>query len=47
MNFDPQSNVIDAHVARLRAKLRAHPAAPQLETVRGVGFRLAVRPSPP
>jgi two-component system OmpR family response regulator len=47
MNFDPQSNVIDAHVARLRAKLRAHPSAPQLETVRGVGFRLTVRPSPP
>jgi DNA-binding response OmpR family regulator len=42
MNFDPQSNVIDAHVARLRAKLRAHPTAPQLETVRGVGFRMTV-----
>ncbi len=46
MNFDPQSNVIDAHVARLRAKLRAHPKAPQLETVRGVGFRLAFSPGP-
>jgi DNA-binding response OmpR family regulator len=42
MNFDPQSNVIDAHVARLRAKLRAHPDAPQLETVRGLGFRLVI-----
>jgi two-component system OmpR family response regulator len=45
MNFDPQSNVIDAHVARLRAKLRAHPGAPHLETVRGAGFRLSVRPA--
>jgi DNA-binding response OmpR family regulator len=47
MNFDPASNVIDAHIARLRAKLRAHPEAPQLETVRGAGFRLTVRPTPP
>lgn len=41
MHFDPQSNVVDVHVARLRAKLRRLPAAPQLETVRGFGFRLA------
>ena len=47
MNFDPSSNVVDAHVARLRAKLRAHPGAPQLQTVRGMGFRLAVSPAPP
>ena len=47
MNFDPTSNVVDAHIARLRAKLRAHPAAPQLETVRGAGFRLTVTTPPP
>jgi two-component system, OmpR family, response regulator len=41
MNFDPQSNIVDVHVARLRSKLRRHPAAPQLETVRGFGFRLS------
>jgi two-component system OmpR family response regulator len=46
MNFDPQSNVIDAHIARLRRKLKAHPGAPQLETVRGAGFRLTVRTPP-
>src|SRR5687768_3908988 len=46
MNFDPRSNVIDAHIARLRAKLRAHPEAPQLATVRGAGFRLTVRTPP-
>jgi DNA-binding response OmpR family regulator len=46
MNFDPQSNVIDAHVARLRAKLRAHAEAPQLETARGRGFRLILSPPP-
>jgi two-component system, OmpR family, response regulator len=41
MRFDPQSNIVDVHVARLRGKLKKHPAAPQLETVRGSGFRLA------
>jgi two-component system, OmpR family, response regulator len=41
MNFDPQSNIVDVHVARLRRKLSRFPAAPQLETVRGFGFRLA------
>ena len=40
MNFDPQSNIVDVHVARLRAKLGNNPAVPQLETVRGFGFRL-------
>ena len=40
MNFDPQSNIVDVHVARLRSKLKAHPSVPQLETVRGFGFRL-------
>lgn len=40
MNFDPQSNIVDVHVARLRSKLTSHPAVPQLETVRGFGFRL-------
>ena len=40
MNFDPQSNIVDVHVARLRSKLRNSPAVPQLETVRGFGFRL-------
>jgi two-component system, OmpR family, response regulator len=41
MRFDPQSNIVDVHVARLRSKLKRHPNAPQLETVRGLGFRLA------
>jgi two-component system OmpR family response regulator len=41
MNFDPQSNIVDVHVARLRGKLKDAPAVPQLETVRGFGFRLA------
>lgn len=40
MNFDPQSNIVDVHVARLRGKLKDSAGVPQLETVRGFGFRL-------
>jgi DNA-binding response OmpR family regulator len=40
-HFDPGSNVVDVHVARLRAKLRLTNARVRLETVRGVGFVLA------
>jgi DNA-binding response OmpR family regulator len=38
-NFDPSSNVIDVHVRNLREKLGSQ--ASMLETVRGVGYRLA------
>jgi len=39
MRFDPGSNVVDVHVARLRAKLRQAAAATRIDTVRGAGFR--------
>jgi DNA-binding response OmpR family regulator len=45
MHFDPSSNVIDAHVARLRKKLRAAGAETELETRRGVGFTLTAQPT--
>lgn len=36
------SRTVDTHVGRLRAKIEADPAAPQLlQTVRGFGYRLA------
>jgi two-component system OmpR family response regulator len=38
MHFDPSSNVIDAHVARLRKKLQAAGASAEIATRRGVGF---------
>ena len=41
MHFDPSSNVIDAHVARLRKKLRLAGASTEIETRRGVGFSLS------
>ena len=46
MHFDPSSNVIDAHVARLRKKLQKAGATPVIATRRGIGFVLsAVTPS--
>ena len=39
--WDGVSNVIDVHIAALRATLRQVPGAPTIETVRGVGFLLA------
>jgi DNA-binding response OmpR family regulator len=38
MHFDPSSNVIDAHVARVRKKLEKAGASAQITTRRGVGF---------
>ena len=40
MHFDPESNVIDAHVKNLRRKLTEAAGASLLTTVRGVGFSL-------
>ena len=41
MHFDPSSNDIDAHVARLRKKLRKAGANTEIETRRGIGFTLS------
>ena len=46
MHFDPSSNVIDAHVARLRKKLQQAGASAAITTRRGMGFVLdSVTPS--
>ncbi len=37
-NFDPQTNVIDVHISRLRNKIETGFDKPILKTVRGVGF---------
>jgi two-component system OmpR family response regulator len=41
LDTDPQTNVVDVHVARLRKKLDGH-GAPLIQTVRGEGYRVAV-----
>ena len=40
LSFDPQTNVIDVNLVRLRRKLDDGGASSCLETVRGVGYRL-------
>jgi two-component system OmpR family response regulator len=37
-HFDPQTNVIDVHVSRLRSKIDKGFDAPLLHTVRGAGY---------
>ena len=41
-DFDPQTNVVDVLVHRLRRKVDAGFEPPLIETVRGVGYRLVV-----
>ncbi|MDD9910859.1 MAG: response regulator transcription factor [Ahrensia sp.] len=40
LHFDPQTNVIDVHISRLRAKIDKGFDEPLLHTVRGKGYRL-------
>ena len=40
-HFDPQTNVIDVHISRLRAKVDKGHAVPLIHTVRGVGYCLS------
>lgn len=39
-HFDPQTNVIDVHISRLRQKIDKDFATPLLHTVRGAGYCL-------
>lgn len=41
LHFDPQTNVIDVHVSRLRGKIDKGFDAALLHTVRGKGYRLS------
>ena len=38
-DFDPQTNVVDVYIRRVRAKIDAPPAFSWIETVRSVGYR--------
>ena len=42
-HFDPQTNVIDVHVSRLRQKIDRDLGPPLLHTVRGAGYLLGMR----
>jgi two-component system OmpR family response regulator len=39
-NFDPQTNVIDVHISRLRQQVDRGAARALIHTVRGVGYAL-------
>jgi len=39
-DFDPNTNLVDVHIQRLRKKLNAGDAPDLIETVRGVGYRV-------
>lgn len=42
-HFDPQSNVIDVQISRLRRKVDAGQATPLIHTIRGAGYTLSDR----
>jgi two-component system, OmpR family, response regulator len=42
-HFDPQTNVIDVHISRLRAKIDKGFDQPLLQTVRGAGYMIRAK----
>jgi two-component system OmpR family response regulator len=40
-HFDPQTNIVDTHISRLRSKLNEGARPDAIETVRGAGYRMA------
>jgi two-component system, OmpR family, response regulator len=40
-HFDPQTNIVETHISRLRSKLNEGGKPDLIETVRGVGYRMA------
>ena len=43
-HFNPQTNIIDVHISRLRRKIDTDSALPLLHTVRGTGYKLSESP---
>jgi two-component system OmpR family response regulator len=41
LDFDPQTNIVESHLSRLRAKLRERSGGDPIETVRRAGYRIA------
>lgn len=40
MSFDPETNVVDAHISNLRSKLETRGGSRLIQTVRGAGYAL-------
>ncbi len=41
-HFDPQTNVVDVHISKLRQKIDTDPNTPLLKTIRNAGYMLSV-----
>lgn len=41
-HFDPQTNIVESHLSRLRTKLREGFADDPIETIRGAGYRMRI-----
>jgi two-component system OmpR family response regulator len=41
-HFDPETNIVETHISRLRSKLNDGGKPDLIETIRGVGYRMAV-----
>ena len=41
-HFDPQTNIVESHLSRLRSKLNDGFATDPIETLRGIGYRMRV-----
>ena len=39
-HFDPQTNIVESHMSRMRSKLREGFADDPIETIRGAGYRI-------
>jgi two-component system OmpR family response regulator len=39
-HFDPQTNIVETHISRLRSKLNDGGKPNLIQTVRGVGYRM-------
>ncbi len=40
-HFDPQTNIVDVHISKLRRQLDSDGAPPLIETVRGAGYMMS------
>jgi len=40
-HFDPQTNVVDVHISKLRQKIDADAERPLLKTVRNAGYMIS------
>jgi two-component system OmpR family response regulator len=43
-HFDPQTNVVDVHISKLRQKIDTDSERPLLRTVRNAGYMVTSRP---